>query len=322
MISVEHLSHYYGELAALDDVSFEIEAGQIVGLLGLNGAGKSTMLKILSGILLPTQGRVRIAGDEVVDGGERLRRRIGFLPDTPPLYPEMRVEEFLSWCGQVRGRSAAQVGEALPEVLETCQIAHVARTVIGELSHGYRKRVGIAQAIVHRPDLVLLDEPISGLDPVQIVEMRAVVRSLRDQATVLVSSHILSEVAQTCDHVVVLDRGRLRAVGAVDELLGRGVTRITFELSGAADTLVAVLQAHAEVVSDGDDAVAVRELGPGRYEVTSTLRADTTTEAVVAELVGAGVGVARVSPVRAELEALFVSGPWATPAEVDEEVSA
>jgi len=305
MIAVEHLSHYFGELAALDDVSFEIQSGEIVGLLGLNGAGKSTMLRILSGILLPTSGRVRIGGEDVTTATDDLRRRIGFLPDTPPLYDEMRVDEFLRWCGEIRGRTPVQVEAKLGGVLETCQIAHVARTVIGELSHGYKKRVGIAQAIIHQPDLVLLDEPISGLDPVQIVEMREVVRALRTEATVLISSHILSEVAQTCDHLVVLDRGRLRAEGGVAELLGHGVARVSLELIGPADEV----QAALDTVASSGAAAIMSSLAPDRHEVTVTLRDDTPPEAAVVAFVQAGIGVRRVQPVRAELEALFTSVP-------------
>lgn len=324
MIRVEHLSHYYGELAALDDVSFSIEAGNVVGLLGLNGAGKSTMLKILSGISLPTAGAVFIDGVDVTGAPDHLRRRIGFLPDQPPLYGEMRVDEYLRWCGEVRGRSRAQVDASLGHVLATCGIEHVARTVIAELSHGYRKRVGIAQTIIHEPALVLLDEPISGLDPVQIVEMREVVRALAQRATVMISSHILSEVAHTCDHLVVLDRGRLRAQGPASELVGDGAERTELRLRGDRAAIEAAL---AEQIGPGGR-LDIEALEPtdvasscASWRVVAPLADDASRASAVAALVAGGVGVAGVAVRRTELEALFLrSSPDTVGGQEDGEV--
>src|SRR5262245_11695542 len=222
MIEATGLTRYYGDFPALQDASFTIADREIVGLLGLNGAGKSTAMRILAGLLLPSAGTVRVGGVDAVADPDALRRKIGFLPEEPPLYREMRVREFLQWCGEIKGRSRAEVKKAMPEVLATCDIEHVADRVIGELSHGYKKRVGIAQAIVHRPEVVILDEPISGLDPQQIVEMRKVVRSLKEFATVLISSHILSEIEQTCDRILVIHQGKLVAEGSEEELGARG----------------------------------------------------------------------------------------------------
>ncbi len=216
MIDVEHLTHFYGDRLALDDVSLRIEGQLSVGLLGLNGAGKSTLLRILAGLLRPSRGRIAVGDKDLEAAPEIIRRRIGYLPDEPPVYREMRVGEFVAWCGELRGRTRAQVRSELSEVLELCQLKDVTNRVIESLSFGYRKRVGIAQAIIHRPDLVLLDEPVGGLDPVQIVEMREIIRNLKRRSTVLISSHILSEVTQTCDRVLVLHRGRLIYQG--DEL--------------------------------------------------------------------------------------------------------
>ncbi len=221
MIEATGLTRYYGDFAALKDASFTIEDREIVGFLGLNGAGKSTALKILAGLLMPSAGKVLVGGLDATADPDALRRKIGFLPEEPPLYREMRVREFLLWCGQVKGCSKAEVRKALPEVLDICDLADRAEQVIGELSHGYKKRVGIAQAIIHRPEVVILDEPISGLDPQQIVEMRKVVRSLKEHATVLLSSHILSEIEQTCDRVLVIHQGSLVFEGAGAELAAR-----------------------------------------------------------------------------------------------------
>ncbi|MEM6993969.1 MAG: ABC transporter ATP-binding protein, partial [Myxococcota bacterium] len=165
MIEAQGLTRYYGDFPALRDASFSIPQGEIVGFLGLNGAGKSTVLKILAGLLLPSAGKVTVDGIDATSQPDALRRKIGFLPEEPPLYREMRVAEFLVWVGQLKGRSRAEVRAALPRVLEQCELTDFKDRVITELSHGYKKRVGIAQAIIHKPDVVILDEPISGLDP-------------------------------------------------------------------------------------------------------------------------------------------------------------
>jgi ABC-2 type transport system ATP-binding protein len=302
MIEARGLTRYYGHFAALSDATFSIEDKTIVGFLGLNGAGKSTVLKILAGLLLPSAGTVRIGGEDAMVTSDALRKRIGFLPEEPPLYREMRVAEFLRWVGQVKGRTRAQVDAELPKVMETCQLTHVADKVISELSHGYRKRVGIAQAIIHRPDVVILDEPISGLDPQQIVDMREVVRSLKKHATVLISSHILGEVAQTCDRVLVIHEGRIVAEGSERELgktLGEG-ERITIELRGKP----AAIEEHL----GGSDLVSNYELTArkgGTVEARLTLTGD-DREALVASLVEAGFGVRSVTETVSELEQIFL----------------
>lgn len=213
MIEVTSLSRYYGDFAALSDVSFSAEKGQIVGLLGLNGAGKSTTLKILAGLIPPSKGTVVIDGLDLSQHPDTLRSAIGYLPENPPLYTDMRVSEFIMHIGRLKGASKEQITSRLPEVLQLTQLTDRAQQVIGTLSHGYRKRVGIAQALIHNPKLVILDEPISGLDPVQIVEMRTVIRNLAKDRAVIVSSHILSEVEQTCDFLVVLKDGKCVAQG-------------------------------------------------------------------------------------------------------------
>lgn len=305
MIEAEDLTRYYGNFAALQDATFRIEDREIVGFLGLNGAGKSTLLKILAGLLMPSAGKVTVSGIDATTDPDALRRRIGFLPEEPPLYREMRVEEFLHWVGQVKGRSRAQVQKDLPEVMETCQLTDVAHKVISELSHGYRKRVGIAQAIIHRPEVVILDEPISGLDPKQIVEMRSVVRSLGESATVLISSHILSEISQTCDRILVIHRGRLVAEGSAEELgdaLGEGA-RVTLEVRASKDALEDFLKA-SELVQDFElvsSAGRDRELVAANVTLTGDLR-----EKLVADAVAAGLGVRGIQDAVSELEQIFL----------------
>lgn len=302
MIEVEGLTRYYGRTPAVLDVSLEIQDREIVGFLGLNGAGKSTTLMILAGLLLPSAGSVRIGGVDAIEASDALRCRIGFLPEEPPLYREMRVREFLQWCGEVKGRRRAQVKQDLPEVMEVCKISEVADRVIGQLSHGFRKRVGIAQAVVHRPDLVILDEPISGLDPKQIVEMRKVVRSLKEQATVLISSHILSEISQTCDRILVLDGGRLVAEGTEQELAGRmeGGYRLSLTLRPGRYDVKAILDALSAVTSH-----ELTETSDGLVEAMVTLAGD-EREPLVKALVEAGVGIRRVDDAEPELERIFL----------------
>lgn len=302
MIDVRELTRYYGRTCALEDVTFSIDERAIVGFLGLNGAGKSTLLKILSGLLLPSAGRVEIDGVDAVEAPDSLRGRIGFLPEDPPLYDEMRVDDFLTWCGEIKGSDRSTVAERLPEVADVCDISHMRDRLIGTLSHGYRKRVGIAQAIIHDPELVILDEPISGLDPVQIVDMRDVLRRLREECTVLVSSHILSEISETCDRVLVLHEGRLVADGTERELARKigGATRLTFELRGK--------NGEAEEVFDAADYIRSWERtnsddSTSEYDVTL---AEDERERLVEALVSAGVGIRGLEESETELEQAFL----------------
>lgn len=303
MIEAIGLTRYYGDFPALQDASFTIADREIVGLLGLNGAGKSTAMRILAGLLLPSAGTVKVGGIDAVADPDALRRKIGFLPEDPPLYREMRVREFLQWCGEIKGRSKAEVKKALPEVLATCDIEHVADRVIAELSHGYKKRVGIAQAIVHRPEVVILDEPISGLDPQQIVEMRKVVRSLKDFATVLISSHILSEIEQTCDRILVIHRGRLVAEGSEEELGARGERdrNVVVVVRGSASALRAVL--------DGASFVERYDLGEGTGDPRAkVMLTGDHRKALVAALVAADLELRELTAAssESELEQIFL----------------
>ena len=218
MIEINNLYKYYGDQKAVGPLSATIEKGQIVGLLGLNGAGKTTTLRVLACDLLPTSGTVKVGGIDVVERPDEVRKRIGYLPDTPPLYGEMTVREYLTYCARLHGVARADLEKRVSEAIELTEVVDQADQIISSLSHGFRQRVGIAQAIVHRPELVVLDEPISGLDPVQIVEMRELVRSLRGEHTVIVSSHILHEISETCDLILVIRDGQIVASGTEAEL--------------------------------------------------------------------------------------------------------
>ncbi len=303
MIQAEGLTKFYGEVRAVHDVSFQIDEGEIVGILGLNGAGKSTILQILSGGLNATSGRVRIGGLDAAEHASDVRRRVGFLPEEPPLYLEMTVEAYLRFVGRLKGMSSADVDRRLDAVLDQTNIKDVRHQVIQTLSHGYRKRVGIAQAIVHDPQLLILDEPISGLDPVQIVEMRDLIRGLRGSHTILLSSHILTEISQTCDRILMIGRGEIVAAGTEEELVGQFAAgeNLVLLLRGERDRVEASLAEDARVA----EYTVQGELG-GVVEVRVTLDGD-TREDLVASLVEAGFGLRGMRSSEAELERAFLA---------------
>ena len=218
MIRARDLSKFYGGKRALGPVSFEINDGETVGFLGLNGAGKTTALRILACDLRPSAGTIEVGGVDAIAEPHEVRKRIGFLPENPPLYTDMTVSDYLRFSGELRGMSAHAVKKRMPDVLEITDLTDVANDMIGTLSHGFRQRVGVAQAIVHQPKFLILDEPTRGLDPVQIVEMRNLIHDLKQNHTVLISSHILTEISQTCDRLLVLGKGALLGVGSEQEL--------------------------------------------------------------------------------------------------------
>lgn len=302
MIEVEQLTKFYGERAAISGLSFRIAQGEVIGFLGLNGAGKTTTLKVLGCVLLPTSGRVRIDGFDVVGDPHEIRRRIGFLPDTPPLYEEMTVGAFLAFVAKLRGVPASEVAAKVRLAEEKTALLGVDAEVIGSLSHGFRQRVGVAQALVHQPRLLILDEPTSGLDPKQIVEMRAVIRSLKGSHTVLVSSHILSEISQVCDRILVIQNGQIVAQGTEEELAARfgSGKGVAIEARGAQEAALSALRAV-----QGVGAVNVDREENGVLH----LRVDGSSElrpALVRALVAAQIDVMRVD-VRAEaLEEIFL----------------
>jgi len=246
MIDINNLTKTYGSTLALDHVSFKIEPGQIVGLLGPNGAGKTTLLKLLTGYLPPTEGSARLADLDVTDHPLAVRERVGYLPETNPLYDELSVYESLVWTARLRGKSQETV--ALRRVIETCGLGSVVGKDIAELSKGFRQRVGLAQSILHDPDILILDEPTSGLDPNQQLEVRQLIQTLKQKKTVILSTHILSEAQSSCDRVLIIHRGKIVADGSPD-VLGQTAarTRLSVELKGPVDAVEERLNALAGV---------------------------------------------------------------------------
>jgi len=318
VISVSHLTKRYGAHLAVDDVSFEVGKGEVVGFLGPNGAGKSTTLRILAGFLGPTSGRVEVAGHDVVDESFEARRCIGYMPEAVPLYPEMRVVEYLRFRAELkrvaRPRRAAYVDEAMRKA----GVVEVANKPIGHLSKGYRQRVGLADAVVAKPPIVILDEPTAGLDPNQIREARALVRDLGREHTVVLSTHILSEVEACATRVLLIHQGKLAAQGSVDELRKmRSSTVIEIvardEAGGAegalraVDGVVRVARASGERPAATEAPETTTRL---RVTFAKKLSADErarATERCVASVVAAGAGVREVRAAGGSLEDVFAS---------------
>src|SRR6187399_3589177 len=221
MIKVEGLTKRYARHVAVDHISFEVAKGQIVGFLGPNGAGKTTTMRMLTCFLLPTAGTAEVAGFDVLQKPMEVKRRIGYLPETPPVYPEMEVVEYLDFVSRIKGIPSAKRTQRIKEVMGRCAVADVANKEIGKLSKGYKQRVGLAQAILHNPDVLILDEPTAGLDPHQLIEIRQLIRELGKEKTIILSTHILPEVSQTCQRVVIINKGKVVAVDTPDNLTER-----------------------------------------------------------------------------------------------------
>ncbi|HYI00417.1 ABC transporter ATP-binding protein [Hyalangium sp.] len=299
MIQVEGLTKYYGEHAAIRDLAFTINKGEVIGFLGLNGAGKTTTLKVLGCVLLPTSGRVVIDGYDAVRDPHEVRKRIGFLPDTPPLYDEMTVGEYLAYVAQLRGVPASEARSRVTEAEEKTALRDMDGALISTLSHGYRQRVGVAQALVHRPAFLILDEPTSGLDPAQIRGMRELIRNLKGTHTVLVSSHILPEISETCDRLLIISGGQLVAQGTEEELarkLGGGTIEV--DVRGDRTKALEVLAGLGPVTVAQEDGAFLSL----RVEVSPDLRPK-----VAQALVGAGLELLRLDRGTQRLESIFLS---------------
>jgi ABC-2 type transport system ATP-binding protein len=244
MIQVQNLTKRYGPTLAVSDVSFEVQKGEILGFLGPNGAGKTTTMRVITGYLPPSAGRVRVADYDVVEEPLEAKRRTGYLPESPPVYPDMTVAEYLAFVARIKGVPRREIRQRAGEVSEKCAITEVQTKQIGKLSRGYRQRVGLAQALIHNPDVLVLDEPTAGLDPKQIIETRELIKGLAGQHTIILSTHILPEVSKTCQRVVVINAGKVVAVGAPDELTRRlqGFETVQVTAEGPAPELISKLQ--------------------------------------------------------------------------------
>jgi ABC-2 type transport system ATP-binding protein len=305
VIEVADLHKSYGSVRAVRGISFRVERGTVSGFLGPNGAGKSTTLRILAGFLAATSGQVRIGGHDIDRERMQAVRSIGYMPETSPLYPEMRTEEYLRFRAELKGVPRKERKAEIGRVLERAGVADVADTRIGALSKGYRQRVGLADALLGSPPLLILDEPTAGLDPNQIGQVRALIGELREAHTVLLSTHILSEVEAICDRAIVIHRGQLVAEGAIDELRRGRTSRVVACLIRRPEGLgPKALTARLEALASVTAAQLERQGDHDRLEV-SLGEADDAIEQVVFALAEARVGVRRVEPVAASLEQVF-----------------
>jgi ABC-2 type transport system ATP-binding protein len=305
LIEVEHLTKRYGDTVAVEDISFRVERGEILGFLGPNGAGKTTTMRILTGYLPATAGTVRVAGFDVAEQSLEARRRIGYLPEQPPLYPEMTVTGYLDFVARIKGVPAAERRSRVDAAIAMTHLGEYRRELIKRLSRGYRQRVGLAQALVHDPEVVILDEPTVGLDPKQIIEVRHLIKKLRGNHTVILSTHILPEVSMTCDRVIIINKGRIAAVDTPANLTAqlRGGNLVRLELRGDRNGLEQTLrqipgvrQVSIEALPDGGRLRVAVETEPG-----SDLRSR-----IAAAVVGRGWELYELRAVSLTLEEIFL----------------
>src|SRR5229473_3397187 len=308
MISVKELTKRYARNTAVDHISFEVEKGQIVGFLGPNGAGKTTTMRMLTCFLPPTSGTATVGGFDVFEQPLEVKKRIGYLPETPPLYPEMRTVEYLTFVGKLKGLSGSELRQRIDSVCERCAITDVKSKLLGKLSKGYRQRVGLAQAIIHNPEVLILDEPTAGLDPKQINETRDLIKSLAGDHTIILSTHILPEIENSCDKVIIISQGKLVATDTVANLTNRlrGSEAVSLDIDAPGGLNQADALARLEQVA-GVSRVMHKESRDGRhiFEVESlqgrSVRAD-LARAVVA----AGWNLNELRTVGLSLETIFL----------------
>jgi len=309
MISVKNLTKRYARTVAVDEISFDVAKGQIVGFLGPNGAGKTTTMRMLTCFLPPSSGTATVAGFDVLEQPLEVKKRIGYLPETPPIYPEMETTEYLEFVGKLKGLSGSDLQKRVDYVCERCAVADVKSKLLGKLSKGYRQRVGLAQAIIHNPDVLILDEPTAGLDPKQINETRDLIKSLAGDHTIILSTHILPEVEQTCEQVIIINKGRLVATDSVRNLQARarGAESVLVEIAGrSGDIEASIVQHRLEQVSGVSRVLVKQQIdGRGIFEVESQkgklVRGD-----LARAIVESGWNLNELRPAAMSLEEIFL----------------
>jgi gliding motility-associated transport system ATP-binding protein len=305
VIEVQHLTKRYGRVTAVDDVTFRVERGEILGFLGPNGAGKTTTMRILTGYIPATEGKAIVAGFDVFDQPIEAKRRTGYLPETPPLYPDMSIVEYLTFVSKIKGVPAADRRSRVQQVMQRTRIDDMANRLCSKLSKGYRQRVGLAQALIHNPDVLILDEPTAGLDPKQIIETRQLIKQLAGDHTIILSTHILPEVSQTCQRVVIINKGRVVAIDSPDNLTSRlrgaETMYVQVDANGAnAGASLAGIPGVTRVVE------ADRKEGVVGYEVESEHGSDVRRD-LARTVVSSGWGLLELRPMRMSLEEIFLS---------------
>jgi ABC-2 type transport system ATP-binding protein len=304
LIEVEHLSKYFGRTTAVADISFRVEKGEILGFLGPNGAGKTTTMRILTCFLPASAGTARVAGYDVFTDSLAVRKRIGYLPENPPVYSDMTVRYFLEFNAKIKGIEPKQQKNRAEAVMERCALQEVKETIIGKLSRGYKQRVGLAQALIHDPEVLILDEPTMGLDPRQIIEVRQLIKELGGDHTIILSTHILPEVSVTCERVVIINKGKIAAVDTPENLTVRlkGSEKIYLEVEGPVGQVEQKLKQVPDVT-----AVSVETGGNGKnsFFVESETKTDIRSQ-LAAAITGSGFGLLEMRRVGLSLEEIFL----------------
>ena len=302
MIEVQHLTKRYGPTTAVDDVSFKVERGEILGFLGPNGAGKTTTMRVLTGYMPPTEGKAIVAGYDVFEKPIEAKRRTGYLPETPPLYPEMTIHDYLMFVSRIKGVPRADRKARVREVMARTRVIDLANRHCGKLSKGYRQRVGLAQALLHNPDVLILDEPTAGLDPKQINETRELIKQLGGDHTVILSTHILPEVSQTCHRVVIINKGKVVAIDTPENLTSRlrGSETMYVQVDAPGANVKGALEGVAGVT-----AVSPADTRGAAFEISSEAGRDVRRQ-LAAAIVNSGWGLLELRPMRMSLEEIFL----------------
>jgi len=298
LVDVKNLSRYYGDFCAVKNVSFSLNKGEVLGFLGPNGAGKSTTMKMICGNLSPTIGEIKINGFDMLDEPKLAKAELGFLPEIPPLYRDLTVDEYLSYCGKLHGLKSNAVQKAVTHGKEKCGLGDVGKRLINNLSKGYQQRVGIAQAVLHNPSVIILDEPTVGLDPIQIMEIRQLIKDLGSEHSVILSTHILPEVQQSCDRVQIIHQGQLVLSDSIENLNAQmNSSKLNIRLSHAADI---------DKIKAVSGITAIDEMNENRYQIHHQQQFN-PAQAVAELAVTNHWGLLELTPVKNSMEDIFIS---------------
>jgi len=316
VIEVEHLSKVYNGRKAIDDISFNVGKGEVLGFLGPNGAGKTTTMRILTCYMPSTEGTARIAGFDVFEESMEVRKRIGYLPENPPIYPEMSVRSYLGFVAKIKGTPSGDLKKQVEKVIDECSLDDVTERIVGRLSKGYKQRVGLAQALLNDPEVLILDEPTIGLDPKQIHEVRSLIRSLASTRTVILSTHILPEVSMTCNRVVIINQGKVVAMDTPEGLAAqmKGAERIALVVDGPAEAIMEKIRGIDGVLSVQDSETGGNT--PPSFNVECRLNTD-LRPILASTVVSEGWGLLEMRGVSLSLEDVFINLTTQEPAEDD-----
>ena len=298
LIEAEHLTRYYGKHCAVNDVSFTLAKGEVLGFLGPNGAGKTTTMQMLCGNLAPSAGQIKINGFDLLDQPKSAKLSLGYLPDTPPLYKELSVDEFLLYCAQLHGLAKASVTQAVNKAKERCGLTEVADRLIANLSKGFQQRVGIAQAILHNPEVIILDEPTVGLDPIQIREIRTLIRELGRDHGVILSTHILTEVQESCSHVQIIHQGQLilnETIAGLNQHMDTGTLQVTTRLTADANALLSI-----------PGVTSIDSIEANRIKIHHSVTAN-PAEQIAEKIISSGWGLQELTPLKRSMEDIFIT---------------